>query len=214
MKKGILICFALIAFGQTFAEDFGSAIVAQVLEIKEDGGIVCDLKDLPDIIGKAITVYLADVDFSAQQPIQEKVKQYLTQTLIRPDNGEKPAIELHRIQRGKTFSLIAQISVNGADLTQQMVEQGLAQKTIQLQRQMPQETPPSQQAQPADNGKNSANPSAASNKIEYVGSKTSKVFHRADCPHAKRLDPAKTLVFQTRQQAEQNGRRPCKTCNP
>ncbi len=48
----------------------------------------------------------------------------------------------------------------------------------------------------------------------FVASKNSKVFHTADCPHAKRINEENRVEFQTVQEAMGTGRRPCKTCRP
>lgn len=47
-----------------------------------------------------------------------------------------------------------------------------------------------------------------------VASRGSKVFHRADCPHARRISPANLRTFPSRSVAEDKGLRPCKTCAP
>lgn len=197
----------------SLANDFGSAVVGQVLAIQDDGGIVCDLENMPDIIGKGIVVYLAEVEFSADQPIKPQVKQFLHDTLIKPT--EKPrTIQLEHLQRGKTFSLIACMVVDGRDLAQMLVEKGFAQRTIRLERQ----TPPLEghQLEPPTKEQSAKSPTEPSRQQQaiYVCSKSSKVYHRPDCSHARRLSPGKTLTFTSRQQAEQSGRRPCKTCNP
>lgn len=207
------IIFGTVFVSASVGNDFGSAVVGQVLAIQDDGGIVCDLENMPDIIGKGIVVYLAEVDFSADQPIKPQVKQFLYDTLIKPTDKPR-TIQLNHLQRGKTFSLIACMVVDGRDLAQMLVEKGFAQRTIRLERQ----TTPVESHQPEPPTKEQSAKSPAEplkqQQTVYVCSKSSKVYHRPDCPHAKRLSPEKTLTFTSRQQAEQNGRRPCKTCNP
>jgi len=48
----------------------------------------------------------------------------------------------------------------------------------------------------------------------FVGSRNSGVFHKATCPHAKRINPKNLMTFPTVQDARSAGRRPCKTCTP
>ncbi|UCF32908.1 MAG: hypothetical protein JSV78_11315 [Phycisphaerales bacterium] len=48
----------------------------------------------------------------------------------------------------------------------------------------------------------------------FVASKQSKVFHRATCPHARRISPANLMQFETLEEAVASGRKPCKTCQP
>ncbi len=68
-------------------------------------------------------------------------------------------------------------------------------------------------AQPDSNPEKSPNPaSAASN--DCVSSKNSKIFHRADCSSASRISPDNRVTYESRQQAIDAGKRPCKRCNP
>lgn len=50
----------------------------------------------------------------------------------------------------------------------------------------------------------------------YCASKKSKerVFHYCWCDHAKRIAPHNLIIFHTRDEAIQSGRRPCKVCKP
>ncbi|MDO8628999.1 MAG: Ada metal-binding domain-containing protein, partial [Phycisphaerales bacterium] len=47
-----------------------------------------------------------------------------------------------------------------------------------------------------------------------VGSRSSKIFHRANCSHAVRIKPENRVHFDTAEQARAQGRTPCKTCKP
>jgi hypothetical protein len=48
----------------------------------------------------------------------------------------------------------------------------------------------------------------------YVASKNSKVFHRPDCRWAKRIAPKNLVRYKTREEAVNDGKRPCKICKP
>ncbi|MHC5182087.1 MAG: Ada metal-binding domain-containing protein, partial [Planctomycetota bacterium] len=48
----------------------------------------------------------------------------------------------------------------------------------------------------------------------YVATRSSKIYHRTTCMHAKRMDASKAISFAQREDAEKTGRRPCKTCKP
>ncbi len=53
-------------------------------------------------------------------------------------------------------------------------------------------------------------------KVEhaYIASKNSKVFHKAGCRSAGRIDPENLVGFSSRDEAVISGRRPCKLCKP
>ncbi len=47
-----------------------------------------------------------------------------------------------------------------------------------------------------------------------LGARTSKVFHRQDCSHARRISPANIVTFATPEEAIRAGRKACRTCKP
>lgn len=51
-------------------------------------------------------------------------------------------------------------------------------------------------------------------EYKYVASKNSRVFHKPDCTWAKRIAPKNLVGYNTREEAIQAGKRPCKRCNP
>jgi len=60
--------------------------------------------------------------------------------------------------------------------------------------------------------KPAAKPAVA--KYKYVASKNSKVFHRPDCSSAKRIKPENLIGYNSRDEAINAGKRPCKRCKP
>jgi hypothetical protein len=57
-----------------------------------------------------------------------------------------------------------------------------------------------------------AKPAMAEHK--YIASKNSKVFHKPDCRWAKRIKPANLVGYNSRNEAIEAGKRPCKVCKP
>ena len=51
-------------------------------------------------------------------------------------------------------------------------------------------------------------------KYMYVASTNSGVFHKPDCRWAKKISPANFAGYQSRDEAINDGKRPCKWCNP
>ena len=212
---GLLVCLAALSSAPASANEpnlpntYGSAHVSRVLNIDAACTLFCNIDAFPPLIGQNIPVRIEGVEMPAGA-VDGEIVAFLHLVLTPPaPNKPTPSILLKNIRRGVTFSLTADIEVDGKDLAQLLVEKGLARRVLRLGT--------------ADDASNPAAvaPAAVPQKIEtttasgmFVASKSSKVFHRSTCPHAKRLDPTKTITFQTRQEAEQNGRRPCKTCNP
>ena len=51
-------------------------------------------------------------------------------------------------------------------------------------------------------------------EYKYVASKNSKVFHKPECPSAKRIKPENLVGYSSRAEALKAGKRPCKICKP
>jgi hypothetical protein len=51
-------------------------------------------------------------------------------------------------------------------------------------------------------------------EYQYVASKNSKVFHKLDCSSAGKTKTENRIFYNSREEAIQDGRRPCKLCNP
>ena len=203
-----------IVFGaadpNTTVNSFGNATVRQIRNIDEHGTLYCDLAGLPPIIGKNIPVKIKDLKPAASAEANRNIQAFLV-ALFNSSAEEKPPIELVNIQRGKTFCLRADIYCNGKDVAQLLIDRGLAQRVLEVKE------PKTESASPAPPVKTSPAPGDSASTPStsgYVASKTSKVFHRADCYHVRRMDASKAVNFKTREEAIQTGRRPCKTCNP
>jgi len=48
----------------------------------------------------------------------------------------------------------------------------------------------------------------------FVASKSSGVFHRPDCRWAQNISDDNRVGYRTREEAEQSGKRPCRSCKP
>jgi hypothetical protein len=49
---------------------------------------------------------------------------------------------------------------------------------------------------------------------KYVASKNGKVFHTANCSSSNRILPENMVTYNSREDAERDGKRPCKICKP
>lgn len=180
-------------------DSFEQIAVERILNIDEYGTLYCDLAGLPPIVGKNMPVQIKDLKPASSAEANQKIQAFLV-ALFSGDAPSRQLIQLHNIGRGQTFCLCADIRCDGKDVAQMLVDKGLAERVLKVKEPPQPAAAPSPQAAPIQNG--------------YVASKTSKVFHRADCYHVRRMDAAKAVQFQTREEALKTGRRPCKTCNP
>lgn len=49
---------------------------------------------------------------------------------------------------------------------------------------------------------------------QYVASINKEPFHRISCRWAQKISPKNAVYYNTRQEAIQDGHRPCKVCKP
>ncbi|MHC4551309.1 MAG: hypothetical protein ACYSUT_00890 [Planctomycetota bacterium] len=193
----------------TSTASFGNAAVERIRHIDEHGTLYCDLAGLPPVIGKNIPVKIKDLKQAVSAQANRNIQAFLA--ALFSSAKEKPKIELLNIQRGETFCLRADIRLNGKDVGQLLIDHGLAHRVLEVKEPKTTATPT---GQPAQTSPASPGPASTPSKSGYFASKSSKVFHRADCYHVRRMDTSKAAHFNTRQEAIQTGRRPCKTCSP
>ena len=176
---------------------YGDVGVSKVLRLDKHVRLYCDIPELPPVIGQNIPVCIKGLKPAANSKDNLKLLMFLNDLLLSK-NTEPKIIQLKGIKRGEQFCLIANIEVNGQDLCDLLIENKLAEKVI--------EVPESEKTDP--------DASPAPNDSGYIATKSSKVFHRSSCPHAKRIDAAKAVIFSSREDAEKTGRRTCKICKP
>jgi endonuclease YncB( thermonuclease family) len=177
---------------------YGNAAVNKILKVDALYSFSCDVTGWPAIIGSNIPVRIAGVTLpeivtESGEPnkfFQTQLRQRLKTILAA--SGKTPKIELKKIRRDDTFGLIADVIVDSNSIADILISEGFARKPDDLRK--------------LENN--------AIEKQTLVASKTSKIFHKSSCRHAKSMDPAKSLKFSSSQQAINTGRRACKTCKP
>lgn len=185
---------------------YGNAVVSKVLRIDENCTLYSNIEGLPPIIGQNMPVKVHGLKTANNAEFNRKIQKFLAELLLTDTGKSGPEIILKKIQRGDTFCLCADVEVNGNDLCDLLVENGLAQRIIEIKEPHPQQNTTQPTSQTGVRNRQAT--------ITYIASRTSKIFHRAGCPHAKRIDPAKAVNFSTRDEAVKSGRKPCKTCHP
>ena len=187
---------------------------------------VCNIDDLPPIIGENITVQIARL---AEPPQIGKDKSFYHKqlALFLEEKLKNADIELVNITRAADcFAIVADVKVDNRYLAPLLLRQGLAvqKKDIAETKTDIQEKPddsdnpkPLQPNQEITEQVKEPQPvQEQSEKIEYefVGSKNSKIFHKSTCSHAKRISPDNIVGFKSAKEAISKGRTPCKSCKP
>ncbi|MBN1457713.1 MAG: hypothetical protein JW912_07670 [Sedimentisphaerales bacterium] len=197
------------------AKTYGDAEVERVINVHEDYSVNCDIKDWPEIIGSDIKVILKGVEppeivLSGGKPnpfFRLQLKKFMRQAF---DNAEE--IKLEDIERAESFALKTGIVLDGKSLAELLIEAGLAR--IKVPGEMPPKTLSQVETEMVRPVITKQPKQETKINETLVASKNSKVYHRASCSFAKRITPDNLVTFSSREQAEQTGRRPCKTCKP
>lgn len=214
MKKALillLICTAVTrATGEqtqetesASAEKMEAAVAASIIRLDETLTFYCDIPQFPALFGKDMPVRLKTLRPARTQEENRKLLAFLNELLFSKTRPVQSVL-LKGIERGTSFCLMADVEVDGRDLCELLVQQNLAHKIVVVG------DGPTADSENAVTVSQTDAPAAGG----YVSSKSSKVFHKPTCPHAKRLDMSKAQTFATRDEAVKTGRRPCKTCNP
>lgn len=64
---------------------------------------------------------------------------------------------------------------------------------------------------PAEKG---LRPDAGSGAAQYIASKDGNVFHRPECRWAQNISAENLIRYSSKEEANKDGKRPCKSCNP
>ena len=193
---------------------YGDVPVTTVTKVYNDYIFHCNIDTWPAIIGENIPVRISGVTYRSTKPanksdedVRHEVGDFITAVLEKSANAK--TLELRNIKRGKSFCLIANVSIDGVDLGKTLIEKGFAKLAM---------------AGEVDGllitNHNGSHTAAATptdidfSTTQYLGSKSSKVFHKADCRFARVISWKNVVKFETLEEAINAGRRPCKTCGP
>ena len=227
MKKLMFVSIAMMALtitlhaaekniekpDQTDAKSYGSAVVDKVVAVENDFVLRCNVKDWPAIIGSNISIKInaiAPPNIVTTEGTPNSFFQMQTRKFIEKHLAQAEVIELSNIIRGDTFSIVADVIVDANSLSIILINEGLARKLK-----------PGEKLVIAKKEAVSANESSAGTKntpaadtAGYIASKSSKIYHRANCRSAKSISDKNRITFTSQQQAVNTGRRPCKACSP
>jgi endonuclease YncB( thermonuclease family) len=128
MKKVIVIC--LMCFTALYAADkvYGSAIVSEITSIYDGDTFRCNIKGYPSIIGERIGIRIAGIDCPEMRDNRKHIKALAQQakqyTVKRLREGKE--IKLINMHRGKYFRIVAEVIIDGKNLSDELISMGLA----------------------------------------------------------------------------------------
>lgn len=203
--KSVFVLFLLISLSFCCNADpqktYGSASVKTIKSVSGDLSFTCDVKDWPPVIGSDVKVIVKDVEPPGILTANDAADGFYFQRVkdfVRKILKSAKTIEIKNIARANEFALKANVVIDGKNLARQLIDAGLAQ--VKSVKTADKDTKP--------------NPNNANDNRSLVASKSGKVFHTATCSFAKRISQENLMTFNNKAQAQEAGRRPCKTCKP
>lgn len=131
MKKIFIILFLLFSTAlcaeALSKKNYGSVIVLEVTSIYDGDTFRANIKDYPDLIGYRIGIRVNGIDTpemkgkcQKEKELARKAKQF---TVAKLRSAKK--IELRNMKRGKYFRIVADVYVDGKNLTDSLIKTGL-----------------------------------------------------------------------------------------
>lgn len=121
----LAFCFLLTTSGESLGETSYGNARAVVVSVRDGDTLTVDIAGWPPLVGERIGVRLAGVntpELRAKDPAERERAQSakaFTASLAPPGT----VIELRNIRRGKYFRIVAEVYVNGKNLSEQIIKQ-------------------------------------------------------------------------------------------
>ncbi|MDU0111743.1 thermonuclease family protein [Psychrosphaera aquimarina] len=129
MLKSSILIFVLLFSSSTFAtQQYGNAVVSEVISIYDGDTFRVNLSNFPNLIGKNIPIRINGVDTPEMRGKCEKEKELARaakQFTVAKLRAAK-VIELKDMVRGKYFRIVADVYLDGMSLSQLLLEKGHA----------------------------------------------------------------------------------------
>jgi endonuclease YncB( thermonuclease family) len=123
-----LIAMTLICAIVVSCRNAPSSVKAMYVRTIDGDTFVCNISNWPDIIGQRISVRLAGIDTPEKHDKHEAVRKLSRKaaeyTRTRLENAK--TIELRNVRRGKYFRLLADVYVDGDNLSEELIKHGYA----------------------------------------------------------------------------------------
>lgn len=202
-------------------KSYGNAVISEITDTNTPYlyGFRCSLTGFPAIVGHDIPVSfggLALPDNTSEENLGElkkRVRKFLNLVLSRAN-----VLELRDMKRGETFCIVAEVFADGKSVSDMLVQRKLASiadANMVSSIILADKTEKAQSEENENEGnKDPPQEDEPDNQGYYIGSKNSRVFHRPDCSWCDRISSENKVHFRSRRQAINDGRRPCKVCEP
>ena len=102
--------------------------ISSVVSVYDGDTIKVNIANYPDVIGEAISIRIRGIDAPENRSkcTSEKAKAIKAKDYLKALLANAGVIRLTQVERGKYFRLVANVLVDGVNINQLMIDQGLA----------------------------------------------------------------------------------------
>ena len=123
----VLSCTS-VGIGIAADKTYGSVIVTKVVSVYDGDTFKVDIDSWPDIVGKSISIRIYGIDTPEIRGTKGEVKELAVKarryTAFYLEAAD--VVEIVDMRRGKYFRIIAEVYVDGENLAELLIEEGLA----------------------------------------------------------------------------------------
>ncbi len=125
-----LVSFFSTFYGIYAGEEYGNAVVDKVISVYDGDTFRVNIKDYPPIIGEDMPIRIAGINTPEirgttgyTQEVAQKARKF-TQYQLK----KAKIIELKNMRRGKYFRIVADVYIDGVNLSRELIRVGLAKR--------------------------------------------------------------------------------------
>lgn len=123
----IIVTLSCLLFITTASAQYGQYVVTQVISIHDGDTIRVNINNLPPIIGQNIRIRLSNIDTPEikGQCSREKKLALIARDRLRQLVNNAHTIEIHNLQRGKYFRIVADLMLDGQNASDILIHENL-----------------------------------------------------------------------------------------
>lgn len=109
------------------SKTYGDVVVTKVVSVYDGDTFKVDIEGWPDIVGKSMSIRIYGIDTPEIRGTKGRTRQLaLSAKTFSANYLLSCRVELRNMRRGKYFRIIAEVYVDGENLSKLLIEEGLA----------------------------------------------------------------------------------------
>ena len=124
----ILIILSTTSFSFAGGKTYGNVEVSKIISVYDGDTFRADIKYFPDIIGKNMGIRIYGIDTPEMRDKRKNIKALAVKArdYVRGRLLNASKVTLKNLRRGKYFRLVAEVWVDGKNISNELIANGLA----------------------------------------------------------------------------------------